>query len=310
MRCLTCGAEMSLQQITGEDAAAVSGFERRTFVCSACGDTEQRLAFVKQLDPGEAAVAMDMAPSIAPASFEQSERPARGGIFKRIFANLSVVRDAVERRLVFAGHGRSQTASAHSNFAAQNPVEAEPPLDTADSDSETVSVPAAKQMTAPILLVAESENELDECEALLKRAIEMVQTPGPPPAIPESELEASPGQPEPMAISSHEPQAEVEAPPLRPDSSEAEAASPASDTQIEKTEAAEPEAAAAAPVEPPPARPVTVEIHYDSETSRYIATNTETGLSVLRVADLERLQHMCDRLGWQVVTKPPSTPGQ
>src|SRR5262249_30787659 len=78
---------------------------------------------------------------------------------------------------------------------------------------------------------------------------------------------------------------------------EAEAASPASDTQIEKTEAAEPEAAAAAPVEPPPARPVTVEIHYDSETSRYIATNTETGLSVLRVADLERLQHMCDRLG-------------
>jgi hypothetical protein len=113
-----------------------------------------------------------------------------------------------------------------------------------------------------------------------------------------------------MAISSHEAEAEVEAPPLSADSSEADAAPSAPDTAIEKTEAAAPEDAAAAPGAPTPARPVIVEIHYDSEKCKYIATNIETGVSVLRVADLERLQHMCDRLGWQVITKPPSAPGQ
>jgi hypothetical protein len=48
MRCLVCGAEMSLEQVIGEDCPP--GFERRTFVCSECGDTEQRLA-LSQIEP-------------------------------------------------------------------------------------------------------------------------------------------------------------------------------------------------------------------------------------------------------------------
>src|SRR5438874_390359 len=114
MQCLACGAEMSLEQATGDDAAPVSGFEHRTFVCSVCGDVEQRLAFVKQIEPGlAAAVPIDTAPSIAPSSCVENEDTApRVGVIKRMFANLSAVRSALERRLVFVAQGMAARAPA------------------------------------------------------------------------------------------------------------------------------------------------------------------------------------------------------
>jgi hypothetical protein len=50
MRCMACGAEMALMNVVQDDTMAVSGFEHHTFMCSGCGDVEQRLVFAK---PGE-----------------------------------------------------------------------------------------------------------------------------------------------------------------------------------------------------------------------------------------------------------------
>ena len=51
-----------------------------------------------------------------------------------------------------------------------------------------------------------------------------------------------------------------------------------------------------------PASSIVVEIHYDPGTARYIAKDINTGLSILRIADHQRLRQMCDRMGWQVVS--------
>src|SRR5215203_7222391 len=47
MRCLACGADMTLVNVVVDDTM-MSGFERHTFRCSSCGDIEQRLAFNNQ----------------------------------------------------------------------------------------------------------------------------------------------------------------------------------------------------------------------------------------------------------------------
>ena len=47
MRCMVCDAEMILMKVVPDDTMPVPGFERRTFICSACQDVEQHLAFVK-----------------------------------------------------------------------------------------------------------------------------------------------------------------------------------------------------------------------------------------------------------------------
>jgi hypothetical protein len=217
-------------------------------------------------------------------------------LFRRVFANLSAVRGALERRLVSRSEGKP--ALVPSPAPARSAVTGLAAVGTADSNIEPVIAPAAE---APSLLVAEGNDDLDECEALLKRAIEIVQTPARPHAAPQTDIEPAP---EPMTISSSEPQAEDAAPPLSVDSSEAETVAPESEARVAKTEIAEPVAATAALSEPAPASPVVVEIEFDSEKSRYIAKNIETGISVLRMSDLERLQQMCDRLGWQVVRVP------
>ncbi len=298
MQCLACGAEMSLEQITGDDAAPVSGFERRTFVCSACGDTEQRLAFVKQVEPGlAAAVPMGTAPSIAPSSFEHEDAAPRG-IIKRIFANLSAVRGALERRLVSVSQGKAAGSPAPVTTAAPSPVESQPFLNTANIE------PVAVQTEAPGLVVAESENDIEECEALLKRAIEIVQTPVRSHGNPGSDLETQPGSP---AMSANLPEAEVEAPPLSGGFSETETAVPVANNNTAESELVMPAPARDVAPERPSASPVVVEIQYDAEKTRYIAKDIKTGLSILRMADLERLRHMCERLGWQVITRVPGT---
>jgi hypothetical protein len=290
MRCLTCGTEMSLEQITGDDTAPVSGFERRTFVCSVCGDTEQRLAFVKQVELGVTdPVPMDATPSV------ENEDAAARSASRRFF---SAIYGALQRGLSFVRQGKAPSSPAPAITAAQSLAEARPSLEPAHSNIE----PAVVQAEGPSLIIEESDDDIDECEVLLKRAIEIVQLPVRPHEPPGSDLATKPGA---FPASTNMPEPEVEAPPLSSDCSEAVAEALVALTSAPEKEVAMPAQAEAAPPEQPSATPVVVEIHYDPGKARYIAKDIKTGLSILRTADHERLRHMCDQLGWQVITTVP-----
>jgi hypothetical protein len=60
MRCMACGAEMALMNVVQDDTMAVPGFEHHTFMCSGCGDVEQRLVFAKPGEPGPSHAAAPM----------------------------------------------------------------------------------------------------------------------------------------------------------------------------------------------------------------------------------------------------------
>src|SRR5262249_30179553 len=181
MRCLVCGAEMSLEQVIGQDCPP--GFERRTFVCSACGDTEQRLAPVQQSEPSTPAAVVTAAsvaplcsekevhsalpPPPAPSCLEKNEVSAPQGVIKRIFGNLSgLYRKAGDRPSVV----RDQTAQP--TMPTASPGEAETPNSGPKSVLTCVAPPA--------LPATEHSNEIDECEALLTRAIALVRPPPTP----------------------------------------------------------------------------------------------------------------------------------
>ena len=107
MRCMACDAEMILVNAVPDDTMPVPGFEHRSFMCPACHDVEQRLAFAK---PGETSTEpvpvhaappiaggpigeepvppADTSPSIAPASPVPDERAAASGLFRRVVARM------------------------------------------------------------------------------------------------------------------------------------------------------------------------------------------------------------------------------
>ena len=60
MRCMACGAKMALMNVVQDDTMAVPGFEHHTFLCSGCGDVEQRLVFAKPGEPGPSHAAPPM----------------------------------------------------------------------------------------------------------------------------------------------------------------------------------------------------------------------------------------------------------
>jgi hypothetical protein len=70
---MACGAEMALMNVVQDDTMAVSGFEHHTFMCSGCGDVEQRLVFAK---PGEPSSSNAASPVLAkPAEPLPSDAP-------------------------------------------------------------------------------------------------------------------------------------------------------------------------------------------------------------------------------------------
>jgi hypothetical protein len=89
MRCLACGAEMILINVTPADAIGVPGFEHRMLQCSACGEAERRLAFRRPGEPSRAeAVPMHPAPPVAPSTPPPDERVAAPSAWARAFARL------------------------------------------------------------------------------------------------------------------------------------------------------------------------------------------------------------------------------
>jgi hypothetical protein len=57
---MACGAKMALMNVVQDDTMAVPGFEHHTFLCSGCGDVEQRLVFAKPGEPGPSHAAPPM----------------------------------------------------------------------------------------------------------------------------------------------------------------------------------------------------------------------------------------------------------
>jgi hypothetical protein len=268
MRCLVCGAEMRLEQVARDDSMSVPGFEHHTFMCSACGDTEQRYVFTRH----EGQSRTGPAPHISPSSIFEIPSAAAVGIVRRVVAKLRSISHAMKGRLVF-GHGNATPVSVvpttgqsipttgHKSAppiapASATPVEVasvpEPPP-ASISHAEAALVPTAS--SSPVS--SESDKDLDECEALLRRAIEMVRGP-------------------------------TQSSQTAPSVAEATSETPA-------------ENVSSAPAETSLAWQVVVQIHHDSEKAKYVAKDTKSGLSVLGHQDSARLRAMCDRMGWQVV---------
>jgi hypothetical protein len=76
MRCLVCNTKMIVMNVVGDDTMPVHGFEWRTFMCAACGDTERRLVFARHAGEG-APEAMQMAPSTAVEQTDNEPLPGK-----------------------------------------------------------------------------------------------------------------------------------------------------------------------------------------------------------------------------------------
>jgi hypothetical protein len=332
MRCLGCGSEMRLEEVAEDETVAVSGFQRHTFKCSICGDVEQRLAFIRHVEPSHAdAIPLHSASPVSPASAAENEDAAAPSVAKRVIAMLSRICRAVERRI---SHGRavrspvSDLGTSHTSAPPYEPVSVPNIPPTSPGVAELVSVPTK----SPTLVLRETDSDLDECENLLRRAIEMVHAPAHSsepsvPAIATSFLEAEPAAPttasslpEPgsaapaiatspseavapaPAIASSLPEPGSAAPAIATSPSEAVAAAPAIASSLPQPGSAAPaDLAGSIRAQRPPTSRGVVQIQYDPVKAKYVATDIKTGLRILRHYDSARLRAMCDRMEWEVV---------
>jgi hypothetical protein len=265
---------MRLDEVAGDQNVPVSGFERRTFRCPSCGDVEQRLAFNPRRDPGPTEPSPDIQSAAiqSSATDKQSAVPAAAGEPVKehpgIYARL-------RRLLPFR-----RKIAAPSRSPATTP--ATEPLPTAETaEAAPLTVPTSPRSVESRVALTEADNGLDECEALLKRAIETVRGPAcsPEPAM-ETDLECE----APLGI------IEMDREPAR--ASEVPVAldfRPPDNMESDR----EPE--------PRPRKSAVVEIQYDPLKARYAARDTTTGLLVMRHEDRTRLKVMCERMGWQIV---------
>jgi hypothetical protein len=284
MRCLACGAEMHLMHVVQDETISVPGYEHRTFMCSACGDIERRFVFARDIgqSPTEP-VPVDIAPPISPTPDQQDRIPTLG-ILRRVFAKLRgnqvSVRpapptspaepvpvytsvpseasndlyrlDALPSRAIEMCPGSTCHSQPTESLTDEGPrILAEP-----DSSALVCSVP-------PTPVSCEPDKNLDECEALLRRAIEMVR-----------------GRTRPSQAETSVTQAKSKTPSKSNTPSKA-----VSTVRVERS----------------PASRIVVQIHHDPQKTRYVAKDTTSGLGVLRHQDRARLRAMCDRMGWQVI---------
>jgi hypothetical protein len=274
MHCLVCGSEMRLDEVAGDQSVPVSGFERRTFRCPSCGDVEQRLAFNRKRDPSPAEPSPDIqSAAIQSASVdEQSADPAVAG---EPVKESSGIYALLRRLLPF----RRKSAAPSCSSATAPATEPLPTVETVET--ALLTAPTSPHSIESRVALTEADNDLDECEALLKRAIQTVRGPAcsPEPAV-ETDLEGE--APLSTIEMDREPACASEVPGVLDFTS-----------SKNKESAREPE--------PRPRKSAVVEIHYDPLKARYAARDTTTGLLVMRHEDRTRLKVMCERMGWQIV---------
>ncbi len=276
----------------------IAGYEHHTFMCSACGDIERRLVFTRNIGQShtEEPVPVHTAPPTAP------------GILRRLFAKLRGGQDSASR----AAEPVSVPATPPTSATAE-PVS----LPTAPPTSAPPAEPEPVPTTAHTSVPSEADNGLDEIEALLRRAIEMVRAPTPRSQPTGSLTEGRPGTPAelggsvpvhsapPTSVSS-EPDTdldggealrkraiEMDRGPTRP--------SQPTGSLTEATPRTPAELASSMRAKRSLPSRVVVQIHYDPHKATYVAKDTKSGLRILRHQDSARLRAMCNRIGCQVV---------
>jgi hypothetical protein len=155
---------MRLEQVAKDDAIPVSGFERHTFVCSACGDIEQRCVFSSNLGHHDL-VALPAAPPISPSA-TMGEEVDVSSFATRVFAKLYRVLNVMKRRK--ASHS-TESESSKPQIPAPAQSVSEPIVPIAPALIEPVTLSTPRFSTA-----LQTEEDIDECEALLRNAIGMV----------------------------------------------------------------------------------------------------------------------------------------
>jgi hypothetical protein len=261
MQCLACGAEMRLNRIADDNTLPVAGFEHRTFECAACGDIERRLVFVGQFEPGSPdAGALHTTTAISP----ENEAPAAPAFGKRRYTKLyRVWRELARRQRSWARGADALKTPPSARPGAPMP---EPPVEQVPELAPALPhliEPLTPPTAAPVSIAPQADNALDECEVLLRRAIEIVHAETPPSQTTANLTEL--GSATPAASSTPAP-VESKASPTAPKSAL-----------------------------------IAVQIHHDRERGKFVARDTKSGLSILRHQDGAWLRAMCDRMGWQIV---------
>jgi hypothetical protein len=123
--------------------------------------------------------------------------------------------------------------------------------------------PLTVSTVASVSMLSRPDSDLDECEVLLRRAIGIVH-------------------------------GETHSSQITANLTELRSATPAT------TSAPLPVESRPLPVEPKSPL-IAVQIHHDPEKGKFVATDTKSGLSILRHQDSTWLRAMCDRMGWQIV---------
>jgi hypothetical protein len=284
MRCLACGAEMHLMHVVQDETMLVPGYEHRTFMCSACGDIERRLVFARDIgqSPTEP-VPVHTAPPISPAP-DQQDRIPTSGILRRVFARLRGNKVSVRpappmspaEPVPVNTTAHSSVPSEASNYLYRlaalprranemctgSTCHSQPTESLTDEGPRILAEPAICSVS-PTPVSCESDKNLDECEALLRRAIELVRG--------------------------------------RTRSSQAETSVTQARSKTPCKSNTPSKAVSTVRVERPSASRIVVRIHHDPQKIRYVAKDTTSGLGILRHQDRARLRAMCDRMGWQVI---------
>ena len=285
MRCLACGAEMQMMHVVQDDTMWVPGYEHRTFMCSACGDIERRLVFARDIGQSPTEPVPVHTPPISQVPTNQQDRIAASGILRRVFAKLRgkpvsvrpVSPTSPAEPVPVSTTAHSSVPSKASNGLEALPKRAieicpdptrpsQPTESLTDEGPRILAEPASSASVCsvpPTPVSCESDKNLDECEALLRRAIELVRG-----RTRSSQVETSVTQARPKT--------------------------PCKSNTPSK-------AVSTVRVERPSAGRIVVRIHHDPQKIRYVAKDTTSGLGILRHQDRARLRAMCDRMGWQVI---------
>jgi hypothetical protein len=182
MRCVACGAEMRLTQAAPDNTMIVAGYEHQTLECSGCHEVERRLVFRRPGGPRpdepapalatpapSAPRAADPAPALAtpavpaprpvePASLPVA-KPALQG--EELDQCATLLERAIE--MVRRPADRSSPTRGLADARPQPPAESPAPVPV--------------HLAPPPAAALEPEDQVEECEALLRRAIEMVRDP-------------------------------------------------------------------------------------------------------------------------------------
>ena len=88
-RCRACGGEMVLINVIEDMSMPVVGLERRAYMCSACGSTEQRTAINEQArEKQKAEISAILNPRPIVPTVNVDNQPAAQGFFGRMLARM------------------------------------------------------------------------------------------------------------------------------------------------------------------------------------------------------------------------------